>query len=322
MAPVTRRQSMRVEKKGVEADGENQEQRSSVAIGRVAKAAVERRGKVVASRYMSSARNKNTVEESASRQSRKDSLAHLPSIQPRVSSLAATSRKESLAANRRASTMVAATPRRQEKEKGEEETVVSERSNSSDVYSTYIQWQLIEARAQMEFEAAKEAAMLELSQLAIEAQNAKKEQHKAQRKHKLMAELDGLTRWLASNRQELVDMGQQVSRVSGPYTTLSGGLAHTACAMPIRNVHYGDGETLEREMRGFVGSVEQSFGKEDSSVRDAMDVAEKLNRLYRAQRQESELASECSRIRASLAHTTALAIGRSIDEQGLKVIAR
>ncbi|KAJ2862356.1 hypothetical protein GGI22_002217 [Coemansia erecta] len=343
MAPVTRRQSMRLAER---TDTENQERSerpakrdsiSSVAMvdgnrGRVAKTTVERRGRVVASRYMSSARSKHAaVVEAVVDRQRKDSLVRpllLPGAQPRATTATTTTntttstasalRKESLAASRRASTMVVtSTPRsliQSQREEDKQRTVVPS-SGSSSVYSAYLQWQLTEARAQMVFEEAKEAAAEELERLAIEAQVARQELANAQRKYKLMTELDALTRWLAVNRRELAHMGAQVSRVRQPYAALSGGLAHTARAMPICNVHYGDGEALVREMHAFVDSVEEGFGPDQGPGRDAMAVAEKLNRLYKAQRQESELASECARIRESLAHTTALAIGRSIDEQ-------
>ncbi|KAJ1664777.1 hypothetical protein IW140_005165 [Coemansia sp. RSA 1813] len=327
MAPVTRRQSMRLLER-TETDTENQERSerlvkrgsiNSVAImdgnrGRVAKPAVERRGKIVASRYMSSAKSKSGAVVEAVAGHRKDSLVRLPSVQPRVANVG-TIRKESLAVNRRASTMVAAsnpqTVIRSQKE--EEQTTASGGSSSSDVYSTYIQWQLIEARAQMAFDAAKDAATEELEHLTNEVQVAKQELANAQRKHKLMTELDALLRWLAANRQHLTAMEAQVARVRQPYTTLGGSLAHTTRAMPIRNVHYGDGESLVREMQAFVDSVETSFARDQEPVRDAMAVAAKLNRFYKAQSQEAELASECSRIRESLAHTAALAIGRSVD---------
>ncbi|KAJ2661323.1 hypothetical protein IWW48_002476 [Coemansia sp. RSA 1200] len=374
MGPVTRRQSLRLLQKAdanadADADTENKDQSeqlppslplehnsigSTIASadgnrGRVAKPAVERRGKVVASRYMSSSGSSRRGSSSTrvaetgnggyrkEREDSRPSLARLSNASQRVGSGSSATmggglRKELalLAAKRRVSAMVSVsdTPRKTVVRREEDENRSSNNtvllaaaapadSASRRLYSTYLQWQLIEARSQMVFDAAKDAAADELGRLAGEAQAARRDLADTQRKHKLMTELDALARWLAANRRDLAEIGAQISRVRQHYTVFGGNLAHTTRAMPIRNVHYGDGESFVREMLAFVRSVgnnDNSNNTNGPDARVAMDAAAKLSRLYRAQRQETELVSECARMRESLAHTTALAIGRSIDE--------
>ncbi|KAJ2741949.1 hypothetical protein H4S06_005804 [Coemansia sp. BCRC 34490] len=377
MGPVTRRQSMRLlQKADANADAENKDQSerplpppplehnsigSTIASadgnrGRVTKPAVERRGRVIASRYMSSSggsrRSSSNIKvaevaNGGYRKEREDSrplLARPSNASQRMGSGGSSTmegglRKELalLAAKRRVSAMVSVsdTPRKTVVRRDEDDSRSSNNtvllaaatpadSASRRLYSTYLQWQLIEARSQMVFDAAKDAAADELGRLAGEAQAARRDLADTQRKHKLMTELDALTRWLAANRRDLTEIGAQVSRVRQHYTVFGGNLAQTTRAMPIRNVHYGDGESFVREMHAFVRSVgnnasDNSDGNGNSNnngpdARVAMDAAAKLSRLYRAQRQETELVSECARMRESLAHTAALAIGRSIDE--------
>ncbi|KAJ2816903.1 hypothetical protein GGI24_005581, partial [Coemansia furcata] len=101
------------------------------------------------------------------------------------------------------------------------------------LYATYLQWQLIEARSQIQFDEYKAAAAEELDRLSREAEQAKRLLVDEQRKLKLMREYSALSMWLAANKQTLVDMGAQVSSVREPYTRFSEQLKQTTRAMPI-----------------------------------------------------------------------------------------
>ncbi|KAJ2162857.1 hypothetical protein GGF46_000239 [Coemansia sp. RSA 552] len=193
--------------------------------------------------------------------------------------------------------------------------------DSTGAYASYLQWLMIEARSQMAYDEAKEAAGEELSRLADEAEEARRDLFEEQRKLKLMRELAALSKWMHTNRPLLADMAGLVGRVREPYTRFGQGLAQTTRAMPISGVYYSDSESLVRDLEGVVEAVSHSFPPDSPAVQSAFRGAEKINRLYKARRQEQELLSECMQLKESLAHSTALAVSRGAarEQTGLAV---
>lgn len=185
-------------------------------------------------------------------------------------------------------------------------------STSNNAYASYIQWLLIEARSEMAFVEAKEAANEELRKLREEAEQDKQELMEEERGLKLMQEYAALSRWLDGNRQYLLDMGKQVSQVKESYTRFSDSLAQTTRAIPVSGVHIRDGKSLVNSMQEFVNAIEQHFPKDLPEVQNLYAVASRLNQYYSKLAQEQELLSECSRLKQSLEHTTSLAISRRL----------
>ncbi|KAJ1819473.1 hypothetical protein LPJ60_003749 [Coemansia sp. RSA 2675] len=183
---------------------------------------------------------------------------------------------------------------------------------TSSLYATYLQWQLIEARSQIQFDENKAAATEELERLSQEAENAKRLLVDEQRKLKLMREYSALSTWLAANKQTLVDMGAQVSRVREPYTRFSEQLKQTTRAMPISGVYFRDGESLVSDMQGFVDAVDRNFPKSSENVQDVFKMASRVNQYYKGLAQEQDLVAECERLRQSLEHTAVLAISSKL----------
>ncbi|KAJ2016434.1 hypothetical protein IWW57_005523 [Coemansia sp. S610] len=183
---------------------------------------------------------------------------------------------------------------------------------ASSLYATYLQWQLIEARSQIQFDENKAAAAEELERLSREAENAKRLLVDEQRKLKLMREYSALSTWLAANKQTLVDMGAQVSRVREPYTRFSEQLKQTTRAMPISGVYFRDGESLVSDMQGFVDAVDRNFPKSSENVQDVFKMASRVNQYYKGLAQEQDLVAECERLRQSLEHTAVLAISSKL----------
>ncbi|KAJ2681796.1 hypothetical protein H4R19_007260, partial [Coemansia spiralis] len=122
------------------------------------------------------------------------------------------------------------------------------------LHATYLQWLMIEARSQLAYDAAKEAAGAELGQLERDAEAARRELADEQRKLKLMGELAGLSRWLAANRHFLAAMGTQIEGVRDAYTGFSERLGRTMRAMPIAGVHFSDHPSLVRDLEGYAGA--------------------------------------------------------------------
>ncbi|KAI9500598.1 hypothetical protein BX070DRAFT_254831 [Coemansia spiralis] len=347
MAPVTRRQSMRLAEKAVEADAENQnrieratkqDSISSVSsistvaggTGRVTKSA-EQKGRVIASRYMSSLNSKKpemrgnrtptSTAAIAARATTQRARIETSTLARRTSTRSVVnigmqqpkrpeSRQQAAASARRYMAMVAET-----EPQGSQERANIQQASSTDLYSTYVQWLMIEARSQMAFNEAKEAAAVDLEHLAYEAECAKQALADEQRKFKLMRELDALSRWMTSNRGFLVDMKTQIARVRSSYSKFSESLDCTTRAMPISNVHFSDAESLVRDLQGFVDSVASSFSKDSKAIQQIMQLTSKLNQYYKVLRQEQELLSECSRLKESLSHTAALAVSGSIGNK-------
>ncbi|KAJ2114690.1 hypothetical protein IW146_002891 [Coemansia sp. RSA 922] len=182
------------------------------------------------------------------------------------------------------------------------------------LYATYLQWQLIEARAQIQFDENKAATAEELDRLSREAEHAKRLLVDERRKLKLMQEYSALSTWLAANKQTLVDMGAQVSRVREPYTKFSEQLKQTTRAMPISGVHFRDGESLVNDMQGFVDAVEHNFSTKSEEVRDVFKMACRMKQYYKGLAQEQDLVTECDRLKQSLEHTAVLAISSKLGD--------
>ncbi|KAJ1964364.1 hypothetical protein GGI12_001477 [Dipsacomyces acuminosporus] len=191
-------------------------------------------------------------------------------------------------------------------------------SSNTDIYSTYIQWCLIEARSQMAFDEAKAAAVEELDRLACEAELAKQALMDEQRKLKLMREISALCGWLAENKQFLVDMCTQVSKVKASYTRFSDSLAQTTRAMPISGVYFDDCESLVRDLDEFVGAVSQCFPKSSPSVQSMFALAARLNQYYRSLQQEQMLLSECTRLKESLRLSTVMAVSKRFSASSVE----
>ncbi|KAJ2792547.1 hypothetical protein GGI18_000314 [Coemansia linderi] len=322
MSPVTRRQSMRLaEQADKEAEKEQTPSKPGSATGPVSGGRVakpEPKARVVASRYMSAAnpRKPEVARKVATRptptptpgpatkptgaRARAGSVSSAvgvgtigtsrgvakPAVAPRpVSRMASTS-------SRRAATPIAAaaaTP-----------SAASSRPTQS------------EARSQIQFDENKAAATEELERLSQEAENAKRLLVDEQRKLKLMREYSALSTWLAANKQTLVDMGAQVSRVREPYTRFSEQLKQTTRAMPISGVYFRDGESLVSDMQGFVDAVDRNFPKSSENVQDVFKMASRVNQYYKGLAQEQDLVAECERLRQSLEHTAVLAISSKL----------
>ncbi|KAJ2800131.1 hypothetical protein H4R20_004175 [Coemansia guatemalensis] len=184
---------------------------------------------------------------------------------------------------------------------------------ASGTYSTYLQWLMIEARSQIEYDAAKAAAQSELERLTSEAEAAKRALVSEQRRLKLMREHAALSIWMRDNRKHLADMNEQVNSVRSAYTKFGESLAQTTHAMPISDVYFSDTQSLERDIEGFVDAVGQNFPADSEDVQNLFLAAGKLGQYYKGQQQEQELLSECQRLRQSLEHTTALAISRDLE---------
>ncbi|KAJ2862848.1 hypothetical protein GGH94_004003 [Coemansia aciculifera] len=180
------------------------------------------------------------------------------------------------------------------------------------LYATYLQWQLIEARAQIQFDENKAAAAEELDRLSREAEHAKRLLVEEQRKLKLMQEYSALSSWLAANKQTLVDMGALVSSVREPYTKFSEQLKQTTRAMPISGVYFRDGESLVNDMQGFVDAVEHNFSGKSEQVQDVFRMASRMKQYYKGLAQEQDLVTECDRLKQSLEHTAVLAISSKL----------
>ncbi|KAJ2777251.1 hypothetical protein H4R18_005248 [Coemansia javaensis] len=178
------------------------------------------------------------------------------------------------------------------------------------VYSEYLQWLLVEARAQTAYDEAKAAAGHELGRLADEAAAAKRGAAEAQRKLKLMRELAGLAQWMAANRASLAAMAAQIGGVRAAYAAFSDGVAHAARAMPVAGVHFAGPQALQRDLEAFAAAVGRAFPAADPAVQRTYAAAARLRRLYEAQRLERDLLCECRRLRESLAHASALALSR------------
>ncbi|KAJ2298405.1 hypothetical protein IWW55_004478 [Coemansia sp. RSA 2706] len=353
MAPVTRRQSRRLSEAAVPAPQASTAASNPLASGSGRIAKPERKGRVVASRYMSAApkaRSTDTptatpkpaasraksgaaagpVSRPASRQAGVTATRPRPAAGSRAP--AVTRRAPTATANPPASTRKPAPKKEPAASKTAADSTVDARlerrasrrttvapsgsaidgtsSSHADQYTEYLRWQLLEARSQAAFDAAKSAAGSELSRLADEAELAKRELLEEQRKLKLVRELAALSGWLAGNRRYLEGMGEQIDSVRQPYTQLSRSLAHTTRAMPISGVHFSDAPSLVRELDGFRDAIARCFPGDAPGVQDMYAVAAKLNRFYQAQRQEHELLCECKRLKESLEQTTALAISR------------
>ncbi|KAJ2018966.1 hypothetical protein GGI06_002623 [Coemansia sp. S85] len=169
-----------------------------------------------------------------------------------------------------------------------------------------------EARSQIQFDENKAAAAEELERLSREAENAKRLLVDEQRKLKLMREYSALSTWLAANKQTLVAMGAQVSRVREPYTRFSEQLKQTTRAMPISGVYFRDGESLVSDMQGFVDAVDRNFPKSSENVQGVFKMATRVNQYYKGLAQEQDLVAECERLRQSLEHTAVLAISSKL----------
>ncbi|KAI8322680.1 hypothetical protein GQ54DRAFT_142634 [Martensiomyces pterosporus] len=185
-------------------------------------------------------------------------------------------------------------------------------NGATGLYASYIQWCLIEARSQMEFEEARAAASEDLSRLVNEAEQANQALVDEQRKLKLMREISALSIWLAENRQHLVDMRSQIARVRAPYTAFGESLAQTTRAMPIADVCFDDCESLVGDIEKFADAVAQCFPKDSPRVRDVFLMAGRLRQYYRALRHEQELLSECSRLKQSLEFATTVAVSKKL----------
>ncbi|KAJ2039728.1 hypothetical protein H4S03_001501 [Coemansia sp. S3946] len=170
------------------------------------------------------------------------------------------------------------------------------------------------ARAQIQFDDNKAAAAEELDRLSREAEHAKRLLVDERRKLKLMQEYSALSTWLAANKQTLVDMGAQVSRVREPYTKFSEQLKQTTRAMPISGVHFRDGESLVNDMQGFVDAVEHNFSTKSEEVRDVFRMASRMKQYYKGLAQEQDLVTECDRLKQSLEHTAVLAISSKLGD--------
>ncbi|PIA18308.1 hypothetical protein COEREDRAFT_79805 [Coemansia reversa NRRL 1564] len=187
----------------------------------------------------------------------------------------------------------------------------------SGTYATYLQWLMIEARSQIQYDEAKSAAHVELERLANEAEAAKQALFSEQRRLKLMREHAALSKWMSDNRKHLVDMNAQVNSIRAAYTKFGENLAQTTHAMPISDVYFTDTLSLEGDIEGFVNAVSQNFPADSEEVQSLFLAADKLGQYYRGQRQEQELLSECQRLRQSLEHTTTLAISRDVEADRL-----
>ncbi|KAJ2358379.1 hypothetical protein IWW50_001096 [Coemansia erecta] len=360
MAPITRRQSRRLSEKGTSQNTtrpSNTSERpatrdslSSVAgstagggSGRVAKP--ERKGRVIASRYMSAAVKQRTTNSPAT--TPKPAHATRPaSRQTSVSTHTKTAPSNTVASRQRPvlkaapkavsnqqlssaqkpDTCVepkkpdaAASARLARRESRRATTAPSSHATTttthSSQYASYLQWQLLEARSQMAFDSAKTHASETLAQLSSDATAARHVLLDSERKLKLMRELAALTRWMSHNRESLAGMGAQVERVREPYGRFAEQLERTTRAMPVSDVHVGDTQTVVRGMHGFVDAVERSFPRGEPPVERMYEVAGKLSRFYKAKRQEQELLCECRRLREALEHTTALALSRGAVDQ-------
>ncbi|KAJ2081885.1 hypothetical protein H4R24_001981 [Coemansia sp. RSA 988] len=184
---------------------------------------------------------------------------------------------------------------------------------ASETHSTYLQWLMIEARSQIEYDEAKFSAHAELERLASEAEAAKRALSSEQRRLKLMREHAALSRWMRDNRKYLVDMKDQVNSVRSAYTKFGKSLAQTTNAMPISDVYFSNTQALQRDLEVFADAVNQNFPADSEEVQNLFLAASKLGKYYKGQQQEQELLSECQRLRQSLEHATALAISRDVE---------
>ncbi|KAJ2844535.1 hypothetical protein IWW36_005150 [Coemansia brasiliensis] len=359
MAPLTRRQSRRLteslaaDQAGSADPGSKRDSLRSVAgnSGRVAKP--ERKGRVVASRYMSAAKpqraetpapgstSKTAKAPAAPRTTATSTARNRPApstttARPTVSRPAVTkpissqqqratprpaarsqpaTSKASLQSNGAANTPAAAAARLDRRVS--RRTTVGPAKTAQDgahnaQYAEYLQWLMIEARSQIAYDEAKDAATEEIDQLAAEAETAKQALLEEQRKLKLMRELFALQKWMDSNQPYLESMLKQIDSVRSVYSKFSSQLAQTTRAMPISHVHCADPQLLVQDISRFADTVAQRFPKDQPSTQHAYLMASKLRSFYRAQQEEQELLCECRRLKESLEHATALAVSQGL----------
>ncbi|KAJ1933842.1 hypothetical protein FBU59_005894 [Linderina macrospora] len=178
------------------------------------------------------------------------------------------------------------------------------------LYTEYIQWCLLEARSQREFDEAKRAANSDLQRLVEEAEAEKRALAEEQRKCKLMQELTALAKWLKDNRQFMADMKDSIDKVKDPYLQFAARLRETTRAIPLSGVHFESGEALVRDMEHYMETVRKCFSSDEA--RDAFKVAELLRTYYGEINEEAELLSECKRLKESLAVSANMAVSGNL----------
>ncbi|KAJ2667703.1 hypothetical protein IWW42_005746 [Coemansia sp. RSA 1085] len=355
MAPLTRRQSRRLtenlaaDSTGLAESGSKRDSLRSVAGNGSRVAKPERKGRVVASRYMSAARPRRaetpttgpapkavkasaaprttaanstrgrpappttTAQSTVSRSAATSSSSQQQRATPRPTArLQSAASKPSLQSN----TPVAAA--RLDRRVSRRTTVNPAKPTHDEAYhaqyAEYLQWLMIEARSQIAYEESKEAATEEIDQLAAEAEAAKWELLEEQRKLKLMCELFALHKWMDSNQPYLESMLKQIDSIRTVYSAFSSQLAQTTRAMPISHVHCADPQALVQDISRFADTVAQRFPTDQPSIQHAYSMASKLRSFYRAQQEEQELLCECQRLKGSLEHATALAVSKGLRD--------
>ncbi|KAI7832066.1 hypothetical protein BX661DRAFT_179739 [Kickxella alabastrina] len=174
-----------------------------------------------------------------------------------------------------------------------------------------LQWQLLLARSQMQFDSAKSAAQREINQLVGEAEEAKRALFEEQRKLKVMQELVALDSWINGSAGMAVrEMGRVVGEVAEAYLRFGRGMQMTTRAMPVAGVWYEDEARVVADLERFVAEVAEAFPPEDPRVRSVFCVAEALRQFCQGRREEARLGAECGRLKASLEHVVALAESR------------
>ncbi|KAJ1946992.1 hypothetical protein GGF37_000769 [Kickxella alabastrina] len=174
-----------------------------------------------------------------------------------------------------------------------------------------LQWQLLLARSQMQFDSAKSAAQREINQLVGEAEEAKRALFEEQRKLKVMQELVALDSWINGSAGMAVrEMGRVVGEVAEAYLRFGRGMQMTTRAMPVGGVWYEDEARVVADLERFVAEVAEAFPPEDPRVRSVFCVAEALRQFCQGRREEARLGAECGRLKASLEHVVALAESR------------
>ncbi|KAJ1720156.1 hypothetical protein LPJ53_005178 [Coemansia erecta] len=346
MGPTPRRRSMRLQEK---AAGETQEAEAAgaatpVASGRVVKARPS--GRVVASRYLNS-NSSSSGSGGGGAKPRKSEVVRKPSGSgsgwPSVRAISAAfgetaaapkpvprpipqsvTRPISRPISRQSSAASSAVPRAPA---GNTETPppavpppaeppLSEPQAepvAMSIESQLLQWQLLEARAQMHFDTAKAAAQQELTRLSTELEAERQALRADRRRARLMRWFERLDRWLHENGGELEDVGRQIARVGPAYVAFARRLEATTRAMPVANVAYESVERVAEDLALFRDEVQRWFPAEEAGGLFARAAA--LARLRRLGDTEDELTAECRRLQASLEHSAALLASRGAPDR-------
>ncbi|KAJ1958666.1 hypothetical protein EC988_000167 [Linderina pennispora] len=169
---------------------------------------------------------------------------------------------------------------------------------------------IFSARSQRQFDEAKQLADNELQRLLEEAEAEKQALLEEQRRYKLMRELTALAKWLKDNKPFMADMKGCIDKVREPYMQLAARLRDTTRAMPVTGVHFESSAALVKDLEQYMEAVKMCFSGDDA--RDMFKVAELLCTYYGGSEEETELMSECIRLKESLAVSANMAVSGNL----------